>query len=89
MEVQNVGNHNVHLLWEVHHKTQLYMTNDWIIQYNFEMENEKQKHEHNLWKMLKCTQTNSTESSRRYDQNNPSDAEHVLQKHVIARCYLK
>lgn len=34
--------------------------------------------------MLKCTQTNSAESSRRYDQNNPSDAEHVLRTET---CY--
>lgn len=35
MEGQNVGNHNVHLLWGVRHKTKLYMTNDWIIRCNF------------------------------------------------------
>lgn len=34
--------------------------------------------------MPKCTQTNSAESSRRYDKNNPSDAEHVLRTET---CY--
>ena len=56
----------------------------------FEMENEKQKHEHNLWKCWSAHK--QTEQRAAGDMIKTT---HLMQnmssgrKHVIARCYLK